>query len=627
MKYTKMYILAVWLILSISLSAQSALSGRMIDIDSIPITGVTIFLLRQADSAYITGTISGLDGRFEILNLKPDNYILSFSMMGFKKINRPQQVEQNTNIKLIETILEEDSYMLSTVTGKRPPVKVEPGKMTINLSSALLSTDGNMLDALRRLPGVIVQNDGSIILNGKSGANVLIDDKVTFLSGENLINYLRSIPANSVENIELISQPSSKHDASGSSGIINIQKKRIKEQGINLAVSSGLERGERTRGSESLTLNFRHNKLNIYADYSYSFGKYVIELSVSGYYLDPETSKPLELRKDFISDINRQYRVHYIKTGVDYDLSDKIAVGTYFSSSWLNRSKNEVTISDFFNNDKTLSDSTLTALSTPDFKYINITGGTNIVYKFAKTGEWDAAFDYQLFDQEDEHLLKSVFQTHINPLKEDTLSGKTNGNIKIYSGQTNLSYDISDPFGITTGFKSVFVNIGSHALYKNLIDGNWQEESNLSSRFAYKENINAGYFQLSSTWSSLFSTEIGLRLENTYTESTYSSTMQDTILSKSDIHLFPTLMAQYQPSENHRLSMVYGRRIVRPNYRNMNPFVEIKDQFLYEQGNTELKPELIDNLEISWLFRKRYSFNVFYSHRKNPISLSFFSRG
>ena len=169
---------------------------------------------------------------------------------------------QDTNNDLDNILLEEDSYILSTVTvtGKRPPVKIEPGKMTINLSSALLSTDGNILDALRRLPGVIVQNDGAIILNGKSGANVLIDDKVTYLSGENLINYLRSIPANSVENIELISQPSSKHDVSSSAGIINIRKKSVKEQGVNLAVSSGLERGKRNRGNESLTLTFRHDK-------------------------------------------------------------------------------------------------------------------------------------------------------------------------------------------------------------------------------------------------------------------------------------------------------------------------------------------------------------------------------
>ncbi|MDU1903315.1 MAG: TonB-dependent receptor [Dysgonomonas sp.] len=625
MTYIKVFILVGLLVGSISISAQSVILGKIIDKDNIPVAGATISLLSHTDSTYITGTMSDMDGQFAVSNLKPDNYILSFSMMGYKKINLLQQVGQNRNNELGDIVLEEDSYLLSTaiVTGKRPPVKVEPGKMTINLSSALLSTDGNVLDALRKLPGIIVQNDGTVILNGKSGANVLIDDKVTYLSGENLINYLRSIPTESVENIELISQPSSKYDASGSSGIINIQKKRIKEQGINLAISSGLEKGRHMGWNESLSLSFRHNKLNIYADYSFYQRKDFIEMSVSGYYLDPVTSQPLELRKDFTSDIKRNYREHYIKTGVDYDLSDKIAFGTYFSSSWLDRSKNELTISDFFNNNKPQSDSTLTALSTPDFGYTNIVGGANVVYKFAKLGKWDASFDYQLFDQEDDHMLKSSFLTHINPVKKDTLSGKTDGDIKIYSGQTNFSYDISDKFGIAAGIKTVFAKIDNKAAYKNLIGGNWVDDNNLSSNFSYDENINATYFQLNSKWSSRLSTEIGLRLEHTYTKSSYSSAAQDTAFSKRYTHLFPTFMTQYQLSDDHGLSVVYGRRIVRPNYRNMNPFVEVRDQFLYEQGNTELKPELIDNIEISWLLKKQYSFNVFYSRRSNPISISF----
>ena len=625
MKTLKIYFLLMLLIQTISISAQSVISGKITNNDSSPIVGATILLSNGMDSTYITGTTSDLDGRFKMINVRPGNYFLSLSMIGYKKANIPLQIKESMNLELGDITLEEDSYILSTVNiiGKRPPIKAEPGKMTVNLSSALLSTDGNILDALRKLPGVIVQNDGTIILNGKSGANVLMDDKVTYLSGENLINYLRSIPASSIENIELISQPSSKHDASGSSGIINIQKKKIKEQGISLTASSGLEQGKHTKGNENLTLNFHHNKLNMYADYSYYWGKDFIELSVSGHYLDPMTLKPLELRKDFDSDINRQYKGHYIKTGVDYDLSEKIAIGTYFSSSWLNRNKQEVTVSDFFNNDKTQSDSTLTALSTPDYSYTNIIGGANMIYKFAKTGKWDASFDYQLFNQEDNHLLKSFFQTGIHPVKGDTLSGITNGDIKIYSGQTNLSYDISDKFGITTGLKSVFVHISSDALYKNLIAGDWREDSDLSSSFAYHENIYAGYLQLNAKWSARFSTEIGLRLESTYTKSNYNSAVQDSVFNQSYVHLFPTLMVQYQLSENHNLSMAYSRRIVRPNYRNMNPFVEVRDQFLYEQGNTELRPELIDNIEISWLLKKRYSFNVFYSHRSDPISLSF----
>jgi hypothetical protein len=620
-----MYILVLLLIQSIGISAQSRISGRIIGKDSVPMISATILLLNQVDSSFITGTISNLDGRFEITSVKPNNYIISFSMMGFKKVDILHEIKADTQNELGDIVLEEDSYMLSAVSiiGKRPPVKIEPGKMTVNLSSALLSTDGNILDAMRKLPGVIVQNDGTIILNGKSGANILIDYKVTYLSGENLINYLRSIPTSSVDNIELISQPSSKYDASGNSGIINIQKKKIKEQGVNFAASAAVERGKRTRANESLSLSFRHNKLNIYMDYTNVLGANLIDMSLSGHYLDPATSEPLNLRKDIETTIHRQSTAHNLKAGVNYDLSDKVTLGAYFSSNWFRRDKDEINISDFFYRQNMQSDSTLTARSSVDHSYTNIIGGANIVYKFTERGKWDASFDYQLLNQDDDHLLTSVFETHINPLQEDTLSGKATGDIKIYSGQTNLNYNFSEKFGIEAGLKSVFVNIDNKALYKNLIDGYWHEDNNLSSRFGYKENINAGYFQFNSKWSSRFSTAVGLRLENTNTKSSSYSDSRDTTFNKNHLHLFPTVMAQYQLSENYDLSMIYGRRISRPNYRNMNPFVEVRDQFLYEQGNTELQPELIDNIELSLAFRKMLSFSMFYTHRKNPISLSF----
>lgn len=625
MRYFKICLWVLLLIRSISIAAQSTLSGRTIDKDNRPVSGTTLLLLTHADSAYVAGTMSELDGRFEISVPDSGSYILSFSMIGFKQIDLPQLIPQNTKNQLGDIILEEDTYLLSAVvvTGKRPPVKVEPGKMTINLSSALLNADGNVLDVLRKLPGVIVQNDGTIMLNGKSGATVWADDKATYLSGESLINYLRSIPAESIENIELISQPSSKYDASGISGIINLQKKSVKEQGVNLTVSSGLEKGMHTRGNENISLNIRQNKLTMSIDYTNYWGKDYIELAVSGHYLDPVTSKPLDLRKDFVNNINRQSDGHYLKIGIDYDLSDKVAVGTCFSSTWFNRKKDDVTISDFFNKNKKERDSTLTAISVIDHSYTNSTGGVNFVYKFAETGKWDTFFDYQLFNQENDQSLQSFFQTGSNLLKEDTLRGKTIGDIKIYSTQTNLNYDLSEKLGITAGLKSTFVNIESKALYENLMGQNWQEDKTLSSKFAYNESNNAGYAQLNTEWSSLFATEIGLRLESTYTKSNYSSAVQDTAFSKREIHLFPVLTAQYRPSANHSLSITYGRRIVRPNYRNMNPFVEVRDQFLYEQGNPGLRPELVDNIEISWLFKKRYSFNAFYAHRKRPISLSF----
>lgn len=483
----------------ICLSAQltkTKMSGRIIDSDSVPIAGASVLLLNRVDSSFIAGAASGLDGFFELSCSSPGEYILSLSMIGYKRTEILKQITHEANIEIGDVVFEENAYLLSgvTVTGQRFPFKIESGKTVVSLSSALLSADGNILDVLRKLPGVIIQNDGTVILNGKSGTNVLIDDKVTWLSGENLINYLRAIPAKSVENVELISQQSSKYDAAGNSGIINIQKKRIVEEGVNISASSGMERGEYNRWSEAVSLAVRLNRLNIYADYSAYWGTDLTHVFASRTYLN--ANPPLLLEMDATRKM--QYRSQYIKTGIDYDLSEKITVGTYLSSNWLNRKKNEISISDFYSNDKILSDSTVTAPGTVDYNYTNIRGGADISYKWPGKGKWDTSFDYQLFNQGDDQMLASSSGDRIKQSEKDTLSGKTNGDIKLYSGQTNLNCVLNNKVKITAGLKTVLVSINSDAIYKNRMEGSWIDDNSLSSRFNYRENINAAYIQLNS---------------------------------------------------------------------------------------------------------------------------------
>lgn len=631
MMYSKKtaYLLIMLLAQTACLSAQSTrvkISGRITDRSGMPMTGASVLLLNDIDSAYITGTASDPDGLFELSNVNPDIYILSCSMIGYKKTDLT--IKQNNywaNVEIGDIMLEEDINLLSEVTviGRKSPFKTEPGKTVVNLSSALLSTDGNLLDALRKMPGVIIQNDGTIVLNGQSGANVLIDDKVTYLSGESLINYLRSIPAKLIENIELISQQSSKYDAAGNAGIINIQKKKTTEQGASLSASSGMERGKYNRWNEMLSLAIRLNRLNIYADYSTYWGKDFGYVFASRTHLN--ANPPLRLEMD--ANRKMQYHSQYIKTGIDYDLSKKLTFGTYFSTNWLNRKKDELSISNFYNDDKIASDSTLMAPSTTDYRYTTIRGGADISYKWLEKGKWNASFDYQLFDQENDHLLTSSLRETVDQSKKDTLSGKTNGDIKLYSGQTNLNYTFSNKAKIIAGLKTTFVTISSNAAYKNRIADGWTDDGHLSSGFRYKENINAAYLQLNSKWSDCFSSEIGLRLENTHVDSRFISNSNDSVFNQDYTHIFPTLMGQYHLSENHSFAITYGRRIVRPNYRDMNPFVEVRDQYLHEKGNTNLKPELIDNIEILWLLKKRFSFNLFYSYRNNPITKSYLAEG
>ncbi|GAB1359260.1 hypothetical protein MASR1M31_10410 [Porphyromonadaceae bacterium] len=191
-------------------------------------------ILNPADSSYLSGTITHPDGTFIIENLPKKEVLMEASMIGFKKKYQSITIPEKTKVDIV---MDEDFEQLKEVVvlGNKNQIQVEAGKTVVNLGISPLGLQGNALDVLSKLPGVIIRDDGSVYLHGKSGVNVLINDKPTYLSGDNLINMLRSLSSTSVSKIELITHPSSKFDASGNSGIINIQTKQVRQQGVSLS--------------------------------------------------------------------------------------------------------------------------------------------------------------------------------------------------------------------------------------------------------------------------------------------------------------------------------------------------------------------------------------------------------
>ena len=317
------------LLLPICLMAQSILSGRVIDSNRSPLPSVTVLLLNQTDSTLVAGTVANLEGCFNFQEVRAGRYLLSCSYVGFRQRYDSLVVVANREVQMGDILLEEASYALAAVTvlGEQAAVMTKPGVQRFNRSTGMLATNQTLLDVLGKLPGVIVQQDGEILLNGKQGIPVLMDERLIYLSGENLMSYLRSIPADAIEHIELITHPSSKMNASGGSGVIHIRKKRVGEKGVHSTLSSSLERGNYTRGNEHFSLLFRDKKWSFSTNYTYSFGKDGIELRVASDYLDPATSLPIGLQRNFVGDIKRDYKEHLLKLGVDYDFSDRLTGG------------------------------------------------------------------------------------------------------------------------------------------------------------------------------------------------------------------------------------------------------------------------------------------------------------
>ncbi len=605
------------------MKAQIKISGKTI-YNQKPLSGVSVVLLRE-NSTYVTDTETDSSGIYALGNIKSGNYKLLFSLIGFdKKIVDVKVLSED--LKMQEVDLEMETFDMDgvTVTSKRSGFKVEPGKTTVTLSSTTLGSDGSLLNALGKIPGLLILNDGTVLLNGQAGANVMIDGKPTYLTGENLLNLLRAMPSSAVDKIEMVSNPSAQYDAGGTSGFINIKKKQKTAIGSNLNLSSNIEVGKYVRQKQGFSLQLHRNKYSFFTNYSFNSGQDFIKVNSWREYLKTKTEdmNPAILNMD--ADRRFKSNSHYFKTGVEYQLSEKLILNMDVFGNWFERNKNEIALSEFYQNSG-FRDFSLHTGNLQHSNHKNLGAGTSILYKFSPKIKWENIFNFLVFDQSENLDQKSTMYRATIPDSQNFLLGKMKGNIKITNLQSDLDFNVSDKFTFNSGIRYSSIHIDNNALYNSLESDQWFEDKKLSSQFFYNENILAGYLQSNQKWSERFSTQAGLRLEITDSQARYLASDRDSTLVRTYEQLFPTFSVNYILADRHTLTFQYGRRIVRPNYRDLNPFTEVNDRYLQERGNTALRPELVNNLEASWIIKSQYVFSMFYSSRKNPITKSYLS--
>lgn len=609
---------AVLLMISIGLQAQKKISGQTI-YNQEPLSGVNVVILKE-NSSYVTAVETDRDGFYEIENMKPGSYKLLFSLIGYEKKTIDVNIISE-DLKMPVTVLEMEPFTMNEVTvkAKRPAFKSEPGKTTVTLSVASIGSDGSLLNALGKIPGILILNDGTVLLNGKAGADIMIDGKLTYLTGENLLNLLRSKPGSAVDKIEMVSHPSAQYDAGGTSGFINIKSRQRTDRGLNLNLSSNIEAGKYSRQNQNISLQFHKEKYTFYTNYSFNSGQDFILINSSREYLKAKTDAAI-----LNMDAYRKFKSHsnYFKTGIQYQFSDNLILNTDVFRNWFGRTKNENAVSGLFQGPDS-KDSSLYTNNNQQSHHNHLGGGMSVLYKFSTKIKWENSFNFLVFEQNEELDQKSKMIQSPEPDTENRLHGNMEGDIKITNLQSGMGYDMSDKFTFNTGIKYSSINIVNNALYNSMHLGHWFEDEKLSNCFFYKENVLAGYVQSNQKWSERFSTEIGLRFELTETKARYAAGNRDSTLVRNYEQLFPTFSANYVASDNHVLSFQYGRRIVRPNYRDLNPFTEVNDRYLQERGNTALRPELVNNMEASWIVKSQYAFSVFYTVRRNPVAKSY----
>lgn len=310
------------------------------------------------------------------------------------------------------------------VTAKLPLVEISAGKTSYRMDASVTQSTGSLYDVLASLPGVVIDSNGNILLNGQSGATILMDGKPTYLSGDELMSLLKSTPATNADKIDLITQPSARHDAAGSSGLIDIRTRKIRLRGVNLALNGNGSLGRTGSGYGGASMNIRENKFNLYLNYSYYQGKDVIDLFIDrAFERDGGRMMQDSYRK------RRNYS-HYFRTGCDYYLNERTVWGVSLGGNFSRQRENAGMFTEI--RETGVAGNTY---SHAEQNRNNVSAGTSMVHKLKREGgELSASFDYFHYYRVGNQLMDSF--------KPDTLKGDMKGNTDLYVGQIDAVYPL-----------------------------------------------------------------------------------------------------------------------------------------------------------------------------------------
>ncbi len=595
------------------------------------IDAATVSLLKAKDSSIVKAAVTDKDGNFIFEDVKDGLYVVLASSIGhtntYSKIFAISPENLNVNVGTLQLVPQEKNLTGVTVVAKKPFIERKADKTVLNVDAAISNTGSTALEILEKAPGVTVDKDGNVSLKGKQGVQIMIDGKPTFLSSADLTNMLRNMSSNQLDQIEIMTNPSAKYDASGRSGIINIKTKKNKQKGFNGSVTTSYTQGIYAKTSNSLNLNYKTGNVNLFSTFSLNERNNYQALDIYRRYTHNDGSTQAIFDQHTFSP--KHSGNYNAKIGADFYVNKKTTIGIVLSG----------TTNPF--NDKTLSVANLKdSLSVLDSivkassieKHTWKSSGINLNFKhtFDSTGkELTADLDYVKYNSnQNQSFNNTTYSPALSILNVTNLKGLTPTIINILSAKIDYTQNLKHGIKMETGIKSSYVTTDNTAGYYNIVGNTETPDWTISNQFNYKENINAAYLNFNKEIKK-WSIQTGLRLENTnYNGVTFGNpTKTDSSFKKSYTSLFPTLYLGYNLSEKNQFSFSFGRRINRPDYEDLNPFLSFLDKYTYGAGNPYLKPMYSYVFEMSHTYKQFLTTTLNYSFTRDLFAETFRQQG
>ena len=611
------------IVLSTITFAQNSLTGKILGKDNLPISDVQVLLINASNEETLKVAITDKDGKFEIENVKFDEAKIVVEQSDYEKYTSDLIKPSEANIDLPDINLKSATKSIEAVTivAKKPFVTQKIDRVVINPDALISNAGTTALDVLGKSPSVNVDFNDNISLRGKSGVQIFIDDKPTYLAGSDLADYLRSIPSSNIESIEVIPNPPAKYDASGNAGIINIRLKKTLAKGFNGGFNLAYGQGKYMRSVNSANFNYRIQKWNFFTNLSVNKTKSYQDLTIKREYFNPAGERTsIFTQNSYITPTNR---TNSMKIGADFYANDKTTFGIVLNG-FINPSERN-TVNNAIIQDNNLQTINKIEANIPmDIMFKNGSVNLNMTRKIKDKQELSINADYIKYDSKIE---QSQFNKTLNP--DNSVFADTRIDSKLPSDVTikvlKADYSGVNLFGgsFDLGAKSSFVKTGNVADFRDVKDGIETPNYTFSNNFDYKENIHAVYTNYAKEFDKI-SIQLGLRMEYSDIKGYQKGNpvVKDSAFTKRYASLFPTFFIQYRADslQNHVVGLSLGRRIDRPNYKDMNPFTYPMDNYTFYGGNPFLEPTFSYNADLNYTFKKNYTLGFNYSYIDNLIS-------
>ncbi|MGL1889648.1 MAG: TonB-dependent receptor [Reichenbachiella sp.] len=597
------------------LFSQHTVKGRIVDHNNSGITYANVLLLSPIDSSLVKGAVTDGKGYYSLSGIKKGQYMIQSYMIGYgKSFSKVFNLSSDAQLSMQDIILAEDAAQLDEVVvqADKPLYEMEMGKMVINVTSSITSTGQSAIDVLEKSPGVNVnRQNNTFALGGKNGVIVLMNGKRSRMPIEAVYQLLSSLNAGDIEKIEIMTVPPAKYDADGDAGFINIVMKKGSAVGTNGTAMVNAGYGSGPRGGTSLNLSHQQKKFGIYGNYSFNYNERQI---LWNNYRENST----ETESSISSTEADRYAIrpsHNYSLGFDYYLGKKTVISALMSGYNNGLDRDTFTNSNF---NYSISPDTLIQLHiVEEDTWKHLMGNINIQHTFDNGQVINANLDYLTYQNFNLQTYENDYyddQGNIIDSEENRLTKKTP--IDIWVAKLDHSININDNIQVETGIKGTFSKLVNDVLFETNENDIWLPGDAFTSYADLTEDVLAAYTSLNAKFSDKTSMKAGLRVEQT---KTYLSTVDEAgVVDRNYVDFFPSVFVSHKINKDNLIQLSYGRRITRPSFNEMAPWIIFLDPYTYFSGNANILPTYTNSFKTEYSY-KSVLLSLQYSHDQDVI--------